>query len=125
MCPYAPNSNVYEDNTMLNSKLTKTMIISSVLIASCGIAGVASAALSEVQNKAVAYSDLDLSQQAGQEALYQRLKQATKNVCGAGGQLKGGDLSAAANVRKCYRASLNDAVKSVGNKSLEELHQSS
>lgn len=117
--------NVYEDNVMLNRKLTKNIILSTVFAASFGLAGIASASSSDFRATSVSYADLDLNQASDQEALYKRLKMASENVCGRISFSKNRSLRANSNVKQCYRNSLNNAVEVVENSALTELHKSS
>lgn len=116
---------VYEDNVMLNSKLTKNIILSTVFAASFGLTGMASASSSDFRSTAVSYADLDLNAAGDQEALYKRLKMASESVCGRISFSKNRSLRANSNVRQCYRNSLNTAVEGFESAALTELHKSS
>lgn len=110
---------------MLNKKLTKNIILSSVFAVSFGIAGMASATSSDFRSTAVSYADLDLNQAGDQEALYKRLKAATEDVCGPVSFSQSRSLRASSMARQCYRNSLNSAVEKIGNAALNGLHKAS
>jgi UrcA family protein len=110
---------------MLNSKLNKKMILSVVLAAGIGMSSIAGAVSSDSRSAAVSYSDLDLSNVTGQETLYKRLRTASEGVCGPTSISKNRSLSAAANARKCFKSSLNEAVQSINHEALKALHKTS
>lgn len=71
---------------------------------------------------AVAYADLDLSKDAGAQALYRRIRAAARAVCRAAD--RDFDLEARRSQRACVREAVDDAVTRIGNASLTSLHSS-
>ena len=75
--------------------------------AALGVANDASAALPDVT---VSYRDLNLTQPADVQTLYQRLKNAAAAVCG---QVSAAELSRHAAYTRCYQTALESAVVEV------------
>lgn len=71
--------------------------------------------------KAVDYSDLNLSVPADADRLYTRLQRAAKHVCGPSDAR---DLRKASKQRDCYRESLATAVAAVNHHSVTALYRS-
>jgi UrcA family protein len=69
----------------------------------------------------VRYHDLDLSREAGVQALYGRLAAAAKRVCGP---YDIRNLDATQLWRSCYKKTLADAVTDSGNRALAAVHES-
>lgn len=73
-------------------------------------------------------ADLDLSQKDGVETLYYRLKKGANDVCGVKYTQVTGSRIASSKIkqqhRKCYAKTLNNAVQSINNKMLTDLHSS-
>lgn len=70
--------------------------------------------------KAVDYTDLDLSVPADADTLYSRLQKAAKRVCGPVATL---DLSKLRKYRECYQESLANAVATVNHNSVTALYK--
>ena len=69
----------------------------------------------------VQYGDLNLGNPAGVERLYQRLRQASARVCE---ELRTvAPLSASTSYRQCKKQAVEEAVKSIDNRTLTALHQ--
>lgn len=68
----------------------------------------------------VVFSDLDLTTTRGAQALYSRLKRASRSVCGMDYMTPHEHLSASAF--NCYRQALSGAVAKVNNPILAEVH---
>lgn len=73
---------------------------------------------------AVPYADLNLNRAAGIEVLYQRLKRASRQVCGANDLREAGSARQAQYNRACYEQSLGSAVDRLLLPRLNELHRS-
>lgn len=67
----------------------------------------------------VSYADLDLSKQAGAEALYGRIQAAARSVCE---RADGRDIDRFTLYRQCYTESIEAALKEVDVKSLYAVH---
>jgi UrcA family protein len=74
----------------------------------------------ETRSVAVRYADLDLNREAGARTLYQRLRNAARDVCGTANPR---DLPGRAAVRECRSAALTDAVTRLGNERVAALHR--
>jgi UrcA family protein len=70
----------------------------------------------------VNYNDLDLSEDKGVNALYQRLQWAATRVCGSTSVSELGSIEEASENRQCYRNVLNSAVAEIGNDRLSQIH---
>ena len=71
-------------------------------------------------SKVVSYSDLDLSQPEGAQALYRRIKIAARQACGDP-SIK--DLPLYARYRECYEHAVASAVEEVKSRRVSELHR--
>lgn len=71
---------------------------------------------------AVAYADLDLSDDAGAQSLYRRIRVAARAVCTATDL--DFDLEARRRQRACARDAVAGAVERIGSDSLTRLHRS-
>ena len=78
------------------------------------------AASANTRSTTVSYSDLDLSGQAGINSLYNRLRTAAGEVCGAKGD--GRNLSMRFAWKQCYDAALDNAVQTVAHVGLSQVH---
>ena len=78
----------------------------------------------ESNRATVAYSDLNLRNEAGVKVLYSRLKRASKKVCGVASILMSGTLSQIQQSQHCYRETLTEAVENIDNDLLTRIHAS-
>ena len=69
---------------------------------------------------AVNYADLDLTTDAGVQALYRRLQVAAKRVCRS---FEGREIGKGTKRRACYDQALSDAVTKVNLEMLSALHK--
>ncbi len=67
----------------------------------------------------------NLSSDAGQEMLYDRLRSAARQVCGTTNLREAGSLEQALQNRACIRNSLSQAVEDVNHRGLKSLHENS
>lgn len=67
----------------------------------------------------VSYADLDLSKQAGAEALYQRIRTAARTVCG---RPSSREIVRLMLFRQCYGEAIDTAVKRIDISSLYAVH---
>jgi UrcA family protein len=70
----------------------------------------------------VSLADLNLSNDAGVEALYRRLQRAARQVCGPQNLRDSGSLQALKSNRQCANTSLDRAVAEIGEEALARLH---
>lgn len=70
----------------------------------------------------VSYADLDLSKQAGAEALYDRIRAAARSACGRGG-VDARDIERFTLFRTCYEETIQAALKRVNHKGLYAVHE--
>jgi UrcA family protein len=74
----------------------------------------------DTRSVTVRYADLDLSEQAGVESLYQRLRTAARHVCGS---KETRYLEAVRDWRRCHNTALEQAIKEVANERLTAVHE--
>lgn len=102
------NSNVKSDNRTILAYV-------AALWVACGLV-VSSAHASDARSETVKFSDLNLSSQAGVEALYQRIHAAAWRVC----EQPGGEL---AGVGKCMTKTESEAIRKVNAPLLTAFYQ--
>jgi UrcA family protein len=101
--------------------LMKAAVATAVVAAvSVPVQAGGSAAPANARSMTVSYADLDLSGQAGVDALYSRLRTAADQVCGPKGD--GRDLTRRFVWKQCYEAALDNAVRTVAHVGLSEVH---
>jgi UrcA family protein len=66
---------------------------------------------------------LDLSDARDQQALYERLQDQSRKVCGPTNLHVTGSVERSAGNEECYQETLNVAVQRVNNAGIQELHQ--
>jgi UrcA family protein len=69
----------------------------------------------------VSFADLNLTQDKGVETLYGRLKAGAKQSCGT---VSARQLNLFRSNKECLKTALTDAVESINNEKLSELHSS-
>ena len=69
----------------------------------------------------VTFAELDLTQQAGVEVLYQRIRTAARKVCGAN-VYRTRSLSTQHAAKECFNNAVDNSVNKIGNLTLEALH---
>ena len=74
----------------------------------------------ETRSVKVRYADLDLTQDAGIRALYQRLRLAARQACGSADSRLLADLR---NWQRCFDAALGTAVQRLDHERLTALHR--
>ncbi len=70
----------------------------------------------------VQYADLNIANEAGARVLYQRLKDATEEVCGLEGYQKDRSLSRFNSAKECYTETLTQAVNRIDSDLLKDIH---
>ena len=70
----------------------------------------------------VTYSDLNVEKEAGAHALYRRLQQASKRVCGVESIKNAGGIREISQQQRCYRDTLDAAVAKIDNATLTRIH---
>ncbi len=70
----------------------------------------------------VSYADLKLETKEGANALYWRLKQASKQACDVRGLKVEGSLKRVREMRQCYHETLSAAVKKVDSELVTQIH---
>lgn len=101
-----------------------TSIAFALIGASLLITGPANGSQSGVveASLSVSLADLNLSNDAGVEALYRRLQRAARQVCGPQNLREAGSIQALNFNRKCVSTSLDRAVAEIGDEMLARLH---
>ena len=109
---------------MKESKLFKSLLAVFIVVV-LGAPPIASAdagsGLKGVSVK-VSYADLKLETKEGANALYWRLKQASKQACGVRGLKVEGSLKRTREARQCYREALSLAVEQIDNELVTQIH---
>ena len=111
---------------MKESKLFKSLLATIVVVA-LGAPSIASAGdkneLKGVSVK-VSYADLNLEKEEDAQALYRRLRQASKQACDFRGIRVLGSLKRTAEARRCYREALSATVEQIDNEMVTNIHNS-
>ena len=108
---------------MKQSKLAKTMGLATAVGMLC-LPGIVFADTEfKGRTEKVNYSDLNIDKKEGAEALYRRLKQASKRVCGLDSIRVTGGVREISQSRACYRKTLDEAVAEVENEELNSIHE--
>jgi len=102
--------------------MTKTAATMILLAAIPGAAMANVATTDHRQAVTVSFADLDLTQQAGQKSLYQRLKVAASRVCGPTSIRKTGSVTRMVENRQCYDEALDNVVEQLDMPAIKELH---
>lgn len=107
--------------------MRKTMITGAIALLAAGLAlpVSASAAQGEFENDvfSISYADLNIDSRAGALALYARLKQASKAVCGEASFREAGSLQRLAQSKACYAETLNETVSAIDSDALKAIHR--
>ena len=74
-----------------------------------------------VNSVTVSFADLNLSNDSGVETLYQRLKTASHRSCGT---VSARQLNLFRPIKECVKKALAEAVDSIDNEKLDQLHSS-
>jgi len=111
---------------MKESKLFKSLVATFVVIVLGGPAVVLAGTPKYFEVKTtVSYTDLNLENEEGVRVLYQRLKRASKEVCGAKSLNIAGSLPVSlqrGTPKRCYRETLSNAVDKFDNEDLTRIH---
>ena len=70
----------------------------------------------------VQYADLNIKNEAGARVLYQRLKDATEEVCGMESYQRDRSLSRYNSAKECYTETLTQAVNRIDSELLTDIH---
>ena len=108
---------------MKESKILKG-VIATVAVVAFSVPAIASAD-EELQGRSekVVYSDLNVVKEAGAQALYRRLQQASKRVCGVESVQSAGGIRILSEQRDCYQDAMNKAVARIDNSVLTAIHE--
>jgi UrcA family protein len=112
-----------EENIM--NILNKQKILALALITSFAVPAISTAAtMNQGRNSnpvTVSFADLNLSQDKGVETLYSRLRAGAKQSCGT---VSARQLNLFRTNKECVNTALTDAVESIDNEKLTDLHSS-
>ena len=86
------------------------------------IVAMGEAVRSEEKSVKVAFADLNLKNEQGALALYQRLQRASETVCDVNDARKTKRLKTLRDAHHCYHRALSSAVESVGSEMLLSIH---
>jgi UrcA family protein len=97
----------------------------------CGLMSASAVATTETRTDGadditvrVPLTDINLSNQAGVETLYQRLQSAARQICGPQQYKAAGSLRQVKLNQQCYVKALDRAVSEAGNELLTKIHTS-
>jgi len=107
---------------MKESKLIKG-VVATVAVIAFAVPAVSSASELKGRAEKVAYSDLNTDKEDGAQALYRRLQQASKRVCGVESIKNAGSVRELSEQRRCYRDTLDEAVATINNPTLSKIHE--
>ena len=108
---------------MKQSKLAKTMGVATLARVLCLPGVVLADTEFKGRSEKVEFSDLNIDKKEGAEALYRRLKQASKRVCGLDSIRVAGGVREVSRSRACYRKTLDQAVAELGSEELRSVHE--
>jgi UrcA family protein len=105
----------------------KTNILKAVTALILGAGFLASAvaappSLYEAVTVKVQYADLNIQNEAGARVLYQRLKNATEEVCGVQSYQRDRSLTRFNSAKECYSETLTQAVNRIDSDLLKDIH---
>jgi UrcA family protein len=107
---------------MKESKLIKG-VIATVAVVAFSLPAITSAEELKGRTEKVTYSDLNVEKEAGAQALYRRLQQASKRVCGVESMKNAGGIRQISDQQRCYRDTLDAAVAKIDNATLTQIHE--
>jgi UrcA family protein len=111
------------EKTIVLQRGARQVLIAGLATVALGLASTNSFASTfdnGVRQVKVSYAELDLSKQAGAQALYGRIKQAARTVCGSNDSMPWNQI----DTNRCIKTAVNDAVAKVNAPLLTALHQS-
>lgn len=110
------------DRNIVLQRGAKQVLLVGLAAVTLGLASTsfASASDNDVRKQTVSYAELDLTKQAGAEALYKRIKRAAFTVCGGYDSPMPWSYTLKS---RCYKTALNEAVAKVNSPLLTALHQ--
>ena len=105
--------------------INKQKLLTLALVTTFAVPAISTAATmntgSNVNPVTVSFADLNLTQDKGVETLYSRLKAGAKQSCGT---VSARQLKLFRTNKECLKTALTDAVESIDNEKLSELHSS-
>lgn len=109
---------------MKQSKLIKRLAATFVIVVLGGPAAVLADTHSNFEDAKVrvSYADLNLENEEGVRVLYQRLQDASKEICNVGSLRHGGSIMMKFARSQCYRETLSNAVDKFDNGDLTRIH---
>ncbi len=109
---------------MKEPKLFKSLVATFVVIVLSGPAVVLAGTPSYFEDTeiTVSYADLNLNTEKDVQTLYKRLQHASKEVSGFRSLTTVGDVGRFQKLRQYYNETLSNAVESVNNERLSEIH---
>lgn len=107
-------------NTKTNAKTFKKTFVSAIAISLLTLPLLASAG----EKKSVIFTDTNnLDNTPDQEALYSRLKDVSREMCGSSNIQATGSLERVRANDECYEGTLGAAVERLNNSEIKELHE--
>jgi len=108
---------------MTSTRSIRKLVVSTAAVCLMTLPVFASASILNSSIDQDTYNAAGLDSAAGQERLYKKLQNESRNVCGSSNIHAAGSVERAVDNEKCYRETLTVAVQRVGNEGLSDLHQ--
>ncbi len=111
------------DRNIVLQRGAKQVLLAGLAAVTLGLASTSSFASGSddgVRKQTVSYAELDLTKQAGAEALYKRIQRAAFTVCGGYETPLPGSYT---RKSRCFKTAVNEAVAKVNSPLLTALHQ--
>lgn len=98
----------------MRNKLLTTTIVSAI--------AVPMAASASVQSIGIVYDESELNSKIGQQHIYDKLKNASRKLCGLPDLRLAGSLRDSHNIEDCYEGTLTAAVERLNSDAMTALH---
>ena len=108
--------------TTLNTKSIRTTLIAVAAVSALALPVIASASAKNIH---LSYEKTDLSNVSGQRQMYERLKDASRKLCGSTDLQFAGSLNSSRGNQDCYEGTLTAVVKRLDNQGVSALHSKS
>jgi len=105
--------------TLTKTHSARTLFLAFTAIAVMTMPLVVSASSSNI---VISYDKTELKNPRGQKIVYQRLQNASRELCGSSEILLTGSLMRSAGIQECYEGTLTAAVQRLDNPAITALH---
>ena len=118
-CPYINSTKVNMMKTTPNARSIRNTLMAAVAVSAMTLPLLASASASNIS---VAFDPSELNSAQGQERLYEKMKIASRKLCGSTSIQVTGSLSKSVGNSECYEGTLTAAVQRLNNDAITALH---